>query len=54
MRFFTFLAASLVFAIVALGIVWAANRMTNTIEKDNAKNDLEVRKIYEKEEKKNE
>ena len=53
MRFFTFLAASLVFAIVALGIVWVANKMTNTIEKDNAKNDVEVRKIYEEEEKKN-
>ena len=52
MRFFTFLAASLVFAIIALGIVWAVNKMTNTIEKDNAKNDIEVRKIYKEEENK--
>ena len=50
MRFFTFLAASLVFAIIALGIVWAVNKMTNSIEKDNAKNDIEIRKIYENKE----
>lgn len=53
MRFTVFLLATLAFAIIAIIVIAIGNKVINSMEKDNAKNDVEVRKIYKDEENEN-
>lgn len=53
MRFTVFLLATLAFAIIVIIVIAIGNKVINSMEKDNAKNDVEVRKIYKDEENEN-